>query len=102
MWGRTVVSTPGVGISTDQFVKIGNNGRSSEARDKGSSPTAFYNWMLDCRRLLLSRDEVTWLEKQTVPHFSGFLNTECACGGDPAKCNTGRATLSKQAEQPAS
>jgi hypothetical protein len=33
--------------------------------------------------------------KHFEPHFSGFLNTDCACGGDPAKCNTGRSTLSK-------
>lgn len=79
MWGTSMVTNPAVGIATDEFVKLGNNGRSWEARDKGSSTTDFYNWMLDCRRLLLSRDEVTWLEKQTVPDrkVDVFVNMSC-------------------------
>lgn len=36
--------------------------------------------------------------KHFDPHYSGFVNTECACGGDPAKCNTGKFTLAQSGE----
>ncbi len=31
--------------------------------------------------------------KHFDPHFAGFVNPACACGGDPEKCTTGRFTL---------
>jgi len=43
-------------------------------------------------------DEAKALEvarKNFEPHFAGYVNPQCACGGDPTKCNTGKYTLAK-------
>ncbi|MGH3462254.1 MAG: heterodisulfide reductase-related iron-sulfur binding cluster [Kribbellaceae bacterium] len=67
------------GIGTDEFIRIGNDGRKWIARDKGTDTADFYSWMVDCRRLLLTKDELTWLERQTVPdrEVDVFVNMSC-------------------------
>ena len=67
------------GIGTDEFIRIGNDGREWIARDKGTDTADFYSWMVDCRRLLLTKDELTWLERQTVPdrEVDVFVNMSC-------------------------
>ena len=57
----------GRGGGRDEFIRIGNDGREWDARDKGTDTADFYSWIVDSRRLLLTKDELTWLERQTVP-----------------------------------
>ncbi|HZC70688.1 MAG TPA: (Fe-S)-binding protein [Jatrophihabitans sp.] len=62
------------------FLVTGADGQSWRAQNTESwDPVSFYNWYSDCRRLLLSRDEVTWLEKHTVPdrEVDVFVNMSC-------------------------
>ncbi|MBM4420136.1 MAG: hypothetical protein FJ034_00830 [Chloroflexi bacterium] len=38
----------------------------------------------------LSPQKARWAaDKHFDPHYTGFVNLACACGGDPEKCTTG-------------
>ena len=71
------------GISTSEYIHLGNTTSNWDAKDtegwKREGATSFYDWMTDCRRLLLTRDELTWLEKNTVPdrQVDVFINMSC-------------------------
>lgn len=63
-----------------KFLVTGADGQSWHAQSSDSwDPAAFYSWYIDCRRLLLSKDELTWLEKHTVPDrkVDVFVNMSC-------------------------
>ena len=63
-----------------QFLKLGADGQKWDTQDDDTfDPTRFYMWQSDCRRLLVSREELTWLDKHTVPDRSVdiFLNLSC-------------------------
>jgi Fe-S oxidoreductase len=71
------------GVSTAEMLTLGNTGDGWVARDKegwkDGGSADYYNWMSGCRRLLLTKDELTFLEKQTVPDrkVDVFVNMSC-------------------------
>lgn len=63
------------------FVRMGNDGRGWDAVDNDTwSSARFYNWMTECRKLLVSRDEVGWLERHTTPDRSVDVFVNMSCG----------------------
>ena len=40
----------------------------------------FFNWMNDCRQLLLHKDELTWMHKQQVPDHGVDVFVNMSCG----------------------
>jgi hypothetical protein len=65
----------------EDFIRMGNDGRKWDSQDNDTWDSArFYNWMVECRKLLVSKNEVSWLERHTVPDRSVDVFVNMSCG----------------------
>jgi hypothetical protein len=71
------------GISTSEYIYLGNTTSNWDAKDNGTwkrdGATSFYDWMTDCRRLLLTRDEPPGL-KRIQSRTARSMSSLMSCG----------------------